>query len=420
MYWLPKSKKVKIGFILIIIALFLFIYIFIGKIKTATIPDGYGVNIHFTGKQVDINLIHDAGFKMARTDIFWSSIEEEKGVYDFENNGYDTLTKELMKAGIRPYYVLDYSNLLYEEHGASIVTDKGREAFNRYVDEVTSRYKNKGIIWEVWNEPNLDSWEPQPNIHDYSLLLKESVRTIKKNDPSGFVVAPALAGISDESLKWFEDLFKTGALDNVDAISVHPYRTWEPESVAYEYELLRELVKKYTSKKIPIISGEWGYSTANGWWGMHLSEEQQAAFLVRMFLINKLNDIPISIWYGWENDGSDPNNGEHNFGLRQENTAIPKLAYHAMYVFNYMLSDYQLIERMDLGNPDDYLLKFTNKKDEMILVMWTIKESHGINIPFPEIKGPVFTMLGKESHYYHSEQDPIIELSEDPVYLIVE
>ena len=96
---------------------------------------------------------------------------------------------------------------------------------------------------------------------------------------------------------------KKDALDYVDAISVHPYREWEPESVTEDYKSLRELIKKYSSKPIPIISGEWGYSTANGWNGLNLSEEQQAAYLVRMLLINQLNHIPISIWYDWKNDG---------------------------------------------------------------------------------------------------------------------
>ena len=59
-------------------------------------------------------MISDAGFNMVRTDLFWSVIETTKGVYDFESFGYDTLTRELIKEDIRPYYVLDYSNTLYE------------------------------------------------------------------------------------------------------------------------------------------------------------------------------------------------------------------------------------------------------------------------------------------------------------------
>lgn len=424
-----KSKKLKIWLIVSVVLLLLCAYLFKGKIETAlnskntssvTIPNGLGVNIHFAGKQSDIDMISDAGFNMVRTDLFWSVIETKKGIYDFQSYGYDTLTKELIKEDIKPYYVLDYSNTLYEKGGSAIVTEKGREAFNRYVDKATSRYKNKGIIWEIWNEPNTDSWLPKPNINDYFLLLEQTSKTIRANDPSGIVVAPALAGLSPDSFKWLEELFKKGALDYVDAISVHPYRSWGPESVTYEYQNLKALIKKYTSKPIPIISGEWGYSTANGWYGLNLSEEQQAAYLVRMFLINELNNIPISIWYGWENDGDDPNNGEHNFGLRQKNTVVPKLAYHAMNTFTYILSDYQFSNRVATGNSDDYVFKFVNEKEEIVLVMWTIKDNHEISLPLPNIKGQVMTMLGKNNEYFDSGANPFIEISDKPIYLIVE
>ena len=43
------------------------------------------MNIHFAGKQVDIDMISDAGFNMVRTDLFWSAIETKQGVYDFKS-----------------------------------------------------------------------------------------------------------------------------------------------------------------------------------------------------------------------------------------------------------------------------------------------------------------------------------------------
>lgn len=419
---------ILIGVFFLLFLLSLLIYLVKGEKETlsgkddssVTIPNGLGVNTHFYGKQRDIDMIKAAGFNMVRTDLFWSTIEEKKGDYDFESYGYDALTKELIKQDIIPYYVLDYSNTLYEKSGSAIVTKKGREAFNRYVDKATSRYKNKGIIWEIWNEPNTDSWQPKPNIKEYAMLVKQTSKTIKKNDPSGIVVAPALASLTEGSLKWLEELFKTGALDYVDAISVHPYRAWGPESASYEYEWFRALIKKYSTKPMPIISGEWGYSTAKGWFDLNLSEEQQAAYLVRMFLINMVNEIPISIWYDWKNDGDDPNNGEHNFGLRQNDVDVPKLAYHSMTTFTDVLSDYQYSERMVTDSPDDYVLKFINEKDELVLVMWTVGNKHEINIPIPNVKGQVRAMLGKKQEYYNSDNDLNIEISGEPIYLIID
>lgn len=103
------------------------------------IPYGVGINIHFTGAPLDINLIKDAGFNIVRKDIFWESIEKRQGVYDFENSGYDKLINNLIESGIRPYLILNYSNKLYEEQ-VSVITPEGREAFGRFVNEVTLRY----------------------------------------------------------------------------------------------------------------------------------------------------------------------------------------------------------------------------------------------------------------------------------------
>ena len=57
------------------------------------IPDGFGVNIHFTGLPRDLKMIANAGFKFIRMDLAWSRIEKTKGEYDFKGSGYDSLTQ---------------------------------------------------------------------------------------------------------------------------------------------------------------------------------------------------------------------------------------------------------------------------------------------------------------------------------------
>ncbi|MGG0716034.1 cellulase family glycosylhydrolase [Robertmurraya massiliosenegalensis] len=406
-------KKWRALIVLVVLFLCLALY-FIKKYEFVETPTGLGINIHFTGKQADIDRIVDADFDIVRTDLFWSSIEKDKGEYDFETNGYDELTNELINKGIRPYYVLDYSNLLYEEDGTLIKTVEGLQAFNHYVDEATERYRNKSIIWEVWNEPNIQSWDPK----EYYVLLKQTYMTIKENDRSGYVVAPALAGLSEESLDWLEQLFKEGALDFIDALSVHPYRSWSPETVSYEYDMLRKLLEKYSSKQIPIISGEWGYSTGNGWYGLNLTEEQQAAYLIRMILMNMLEDIPLSVIYGWENDGTDENNGEHNFGIRHYDTSYAKLAYEAINAFSYLTSNYQLLERVETDNSNDYVLKFINDEEQELYIMWSVDSIHEIKFPIESTEGQVFSMLGKRLNT-HDKDNRMVEIGNEPLYFFL-
>ena len=118
------------------------------------VPNGFGVNIHFTGDPADLDLIRDGGFKFIRMDLGWGGIEREKGAYNFERTGYDALTAGCTKRGIRILYILDYSNRLYESE-QSVRTEEGRKAFAAFAEAAAKRYAGKGILWEVWNEPNI-------------------------------------------------------------------------------------------------------------------------------------------------------------------------------------------------------------------------------------------------------------------------
>ncbi|MFJ7755052.1 GH39 family glycosyl hydrolase [Peribacillus muralis] len=383
--------------------------------KQFSLPNGFGVSFHFNGASPDTVLMKNAGINIARTDLFWSEIEKKRGFYDYA--GYDQLTKDLIESGIKPYYILNYSNKLYEKN-FSIVTEKGQSAFVDYVDDVTSRYSGYGIVWEIWNEPNLiEYWDTRPNYKDYSTLLENVSKIIRKNDPTGIIVAPALAGLNGDSLIWLEEILKRGLLDNIDAISVHPYRSTSPETVIKDYKKLRVLLNKYSKKNFQIISGEWGYSTARQWNKLNISEKQQAQYLIRMFLVNEWSNIPITIWYDWKNDGIEAKEKEHNFGIRQNDVSKSKESYIALKVMTKTLSNYSLSKRIDVGNPSDFVFKFRNKLGNPLLVYWTTEADHFIKLSELE-QGNILSMYGEELGNFNLEKDNIVEITTSPRYLI--
>jgi hypothetical protein len=341
------------------------------------IPNGFGVNIHFTGEPRDLDLIAQGGFKFVRMDLGWASVEKAKGVYDFEKSGYDALTKGCTERGIHIVYILDYSNKLYEED-RSVRTEEGRKAFAAFAETAAKRYAGKGVLWEIWNEPNLKQfWNPQPSAEDYCKLVEETAPRIRAADPGSQVVAGATSQIP---MSWLEDCFKAGLLKWIDVLSVHPYRSKAPETVIGDYAKLRELVKQYApaGKDIPIISGEWGYSNIN-WDKSRLTEQQQAEYLARMFLINLHQGIPVSIWYDWKNDGTDPNEREHNFGTVGRDLN-PKAAYLALKVLSSTLAGYSIDRQLDLGSEEDFAFRLTNEQSEVI-AFWTLGKKHTVTLP---------------------------------------
>ena len=285
------------------------------------IPDCLGVNIHFTDpKPGELEMLAAAGFKWVRMDFGWGGTERKKGEYDF--SAFDRLVAALDQFKIRAVFILDYGNPLYADPGdkspftSRANTPEFREAFGKWAVAAVRHFKGRGYLWEMWNEPNGGFWKSADKTGDYIALAKstgEALRQAGLLGPKGEAfIGPATSTID---LPYLEACFKAGLLDYWDAVSVHPYRQNAPETVVEEYRALRALIAAYTpkDKNIPIVSGEWGYSTA---W-KNFNDEKQARYLVREFVVNKLNGIPLSIWYDWHDDGTNPQEGEHRFGIVQ-------------------------------------------------------------------------------------------------------
>lgn len=346
------------------------------------IPEGVGVNIHFTrGHEKDLDMIAAAGFKWIRMDFGWAGIERSNGVYDW--SAYEELTSNLECRGLSALYILDYSNPLYEATVTSKNPITGREsrataspqrpesveAFARWAGAAAARFKDRKIVWEIWNEPNIFFWQPKPDSQQYATLALAAARAVRAADPGGLVVGPAT---SEVPTKFIEDCFGAGLLEVFDAITVHPYRDYRkpPETASEDYAKLRALIGRYAKtlakKNTPILSGEWGYAThARG-----LSLETQAAFIVRQQLANLLAEVPISIWYDWKNDGPDPDEREHNFGTVTSDLT-PKPAYTAVKTLTTELAGHRIERRIDSGNQEDYLLLMRDAGGSRKLAVWT-------------------------------------------------
>jgi hypothetical protein len=387
----------------------------VASLPHPAVPGGFGVNIHFTGEPRDLGLIAQGGFKFIRMDLGWASVERAKGVYDFEKSGYDALTKGCTARGINILYILDYSNKLYESE-RSVRTDEGRKAFAAFAGAAAKRYAGKGILWEIWNEPNIKQfWIPQPSVEDYCRLVEEAAPRIRKADPGGQVVAGATSQIP---MSWLEDCFKAGLLKSIDVLSVHPYRPKPPETVVGDYAKLRELVKRYApaGKEVPIISGEWGYSNIN-WDKSRLSDMEQAAYLARMFLINLHQGIPVSIWYDWKNDGTNPNEREHNFGTVGHDLD-PKSAYLAVKVLSSTLAGYSIDRKLDLGSEEDFAFRLTNGQDEAI-AFWTLGTRHTVTLPVEPTEVMLVGIYGGQVVINWKTDKLKLPAEQSPQYLLI-
>jgi len=385
--------------------------------EAPSLDQSLGVNIHFTDAQPgEVRMISDAGFRWVRMDFKWDATERERGRYDFSS--YDRLLKSLDEFQIRALFILDYGNPLYDSGGPPR-TDTARQAFAHWAAAAARHFQNRGVIWEIYNEPNLKTfWPPKQNAGEYQALASTVARAFHADVPNEKLIGPATSTIDFDFL---EACFKANLLDDWSGVSIHPYRQGNPETAAGEYARLREMIQKYGSARVPIISGEWGYSSV--WAGMN--EEKQAAMLARTFLTNVANGIPISIWYDWRDDGGDPKEAEHHFGLvhhqyrtGQSSVYEPKPAYLAAKTLSDKLGGYRFLERLAVGSDDDYVLVFSRDNDRRIVAWTTSSTTHRIIIPGMSGEFSATIVTGENAGRLSANQDALsIEISGAPIYL---
>jgi hypothetical protein len=311
--------------------------------------------------------------------------------------------------GIRCLLILDYSNRLYD-NGLSPHTEESRAAFARWAAAGAKHFAGKGVLWEIWNEPNISQfWKPRPNAEDYSKLALATIEAIRAADPDAFIMAPASSTFPWDFL---EVMGKQGVFAKLDAVSVHPYRQQTPETAEADYTRLRLLVAKYApGKKLPMVSGEWGYST--GWGGM--TDEKQANYLVRQRLMNLWMGVPLSIWYDWHDDGPDPKEPEHHFGTVYLDFK-PKPSYTAGKVLAETLAGYRYVRREQLKGEDDYMLVF-RKGDDAAFVVWNSKQDHTITLR--DDLG-AFTLISRDGQRKQIPPGSELELKAAPQYVLMD
>ncbi len=378
-----------------------------------TLGDSFGINVHFTGAGAtgEADKLAATGARWIRYDLHWGQIETSQGAYG-NWQPYDDVVAAMSQRNIKIIFILGYTNPLYDS-GYAPYTDAGRTAFANFAAQVVSRYKGKGIVWEMWNEPNLaNSWKaptgsPSPNVNDYVKLAKAVGDTIRAVAPGESYVGPALAnapGTLSPDLAFLEECFRQGLLEYWSAVTVHPYRPGKaPETAQSDFQAIRELIADYApaGKSIPIYSGEMGYSAMNT---NGINEALQAKYFPRQILSNLAFDVPLSIWYDWRDDGVDlqsvppsqvaspatsPNpNSEYHYGLIRraaDSTGglVGKPSYQAAVTLGAQLNGFHFNKRLNVGNSGDFVLLFSNSTDSDVRVAaWSTSATpHGVTIP---------------------------------------
>ena len=378
-----------------------------------------GVNIHLLQDDHALDLAHAAGFGFVRMDMLWADVER-RGRYRFFP--YDRLLRALEARGMGVLWILDYG---HPDHGGSTPRmPQDVAAFGRFAEAAAAHFKGRNVRYEIWNEPNASQfWKPFPNASEYAILLREAVAAIRRADPS--------AKVSSGGLSRFDTAFLARAVDpslaaGLTAIGVHPYPKTVPETIAPELETLRDWAARSLGQHIEIWDTEWGYSSANAPEEApsngHTEEgrRRQASLSVREILTVWTVGLPLAVWYDLRDDGTDPANPEHNYGLL-DSSGNEKPAIKAIRTLMSVVSG-RKYAGMILETPEGIHAMRMDGATDTILIVWTDQPDGRRKIEYPIrnlISATDLMGEGVKSKDGHSGQRRVeIDGAAGPIYLL--
>ncbi len=387
-------------------------------LPSPVVPEGVGVNIHFTDPRPgEMEMLAAAGFRWVRMDFAWESTEREKGKYDF--TAYDRLMSALDKQHVRAMFILDYANRNYDR-GLSPSSSEGREAMARWAVAAAKHFRGRGILWEMYNEPNIGFWKPKPDVDQYAAMALAVGRALHAAEPGETYIGPATSTIDSAFL---ESAFRQGCWSIGRQSRCIPIGKRVPRRRSPNTVRLRQLIDRYApqGKRIPIISGEWGYSSA---WNKY-DETRQGKMLARQWLIDLAQDVPLSIWYDWHDDGQDAKEAEHHFGTvhfdyhpARQPVYDPKPAYLAAKTLTSLLAGFHFEKRLPQPSGDDYVYVFTDGKQQRFVVWTTSAKAHSVRIDIGAGPFGVTDHLGQALPEISGNGSVEITLTDGPRFLL--
>lgn len=327
--------------------------------------DGFGVNIKIERITAEeLVRIAALGIGRVRIGISWYNVEQPKGDYQWDNpiprhpsaDDYaadrafttpDAALAAIVAAGLQADVTLHEGNGDYTGETVNIAppgkrrdmripaprTPEAIKAFAAFAAATVQHYETlygaRAIAWHIWNEPDhTGSYAPKVDAARFGELLAATCTAIRAVSPNATIMGPALGahGEGDIDLAFLRGLFtNANPLPCLNAFTIHPYRSAVPETAPQDYATVAAALAPWQPQDkppVPVAVDEWGYSIAKTrseipesqrW--RNFSGAEQAALMLRLYLTNLTNGIPLTVIYDWRDRGTDAYEWEDNFGV---------------------------------------------------------------------------------------------------------
>ena len=333
-------------------------------------------------------LMDELGIDWVRNDFYWHEIESKKGKWCFEK--YDRMVNDNRNSGRKILATLGFDVGWIHKNGKrkDVIHKDHLPDFLEYVEQVVTRYKGQVDAWEIWNEPNVPIrfWNGTPK--EFYALVKATAEKIRACDPDAVIVGGVFFLVPDNFIR---NMWKSGAMDNLDALSMHPYGV-NPRATLRIYEKFETLVRKlgFTGE---IWITEIGYPLA-GFYPSRVSAEKFPDYIIQTITGLAAKGARTIFWYqlteSYTKDETPKTlNSEKFFGLAyrdfEKREGVDSFADIINIIRGSVFLEYQ-------KNGNEELFRFRRPDRSIAVISWSRKNPPSITL---------------EQVYYNIEEDDI-------------
>lgn len=353
------------------------------------------------------------GAKIIREDIDWNRMQPAENQWNFDS--FDFTVDAFAKYDIELEAIYSYcARWAVAKDWQPLKPDLKRGArpdyqhWAAFIRGFAERYRGKVHYVEVWNEPDLHGFA-NFSAEEYIELMKIAYTETKKAAPemtvmtAGFTCMPPYARLNDE--KHMEKTLTLGR----GYYDLHAFHGHGPY-VHYRNQIERMLPFR---EKLGVTAPWYANETAIS--SVHIGDYRQAVTLFQKFLYSWARGSIGYNWYDLRNDGYDPKDGEHNFGLITKDF-YPKAAYVAYNALANVYREATYIRDMTLPEHLDGFL-FKSRDGDFLLANWNLdsqKPSRLIVLTGISGKASHIDLFGNERPLNVVNQAVVINIDREP------
>lgn len=388
----------------------------------------FGISSHFghygTAEDGLMRSLADIGYGHIRGDVNWELIEKTKGSYNFSGYAFHAKSAQALSLGMKPMGVVAYRNPFYDG-GVTPSTPDGLEAFGDFAAATASQYAPAIEDFSIYNEFNGTGFNDGAcgtTASCYVDMLKASYAPMHAANSEVNVMGPITSTID---AAWNDEFFANDGIDYVDTFATNVYgyalngQNTPPEEtllVSALPGLVDRVAQEAGNRDVPV------WITENGWptHAIGSTPTQQAEDLVRASVLVMAAGVDVYTWYSALDDGTDPNEREHNFGIftRPDESALgvsPKPAAVAAAVLIRQVTGKALQPREDVGSAGIHSYPYTDG-GQTTRVLWAPSGDETVRV---QATGPVTVVdsRGASTTLTPPSSGAFLDLDGDPLYL---